>query len=83
MFKAAAFLTDTYVDPRTARSDLPKDSAFSRAFGTTEGYFDWLETPGNEDRCNRFGHAIMGISLYEHPEALQSGVYEPSVPNKL
>ncbi|KAH9888543.1 S-adenosyl-L-methionine-dependent methyltransferase [Cubamyces lactineus] len=38
---------------------------FSLAFGTTMGFFQWLELPENRYRLVRFGHAMKGTSQWE------------------
>ncbi|KAF8510931.1 S-adenosyl-L-methionine-dependent methyltransferase [Hysterangium stoloniferum] len=72
MFKSAACFPDTDGPSEVSQTEPLPRTAFSRAFQTNKNYFEWLELTENRDRLSRFGHAIMGLSLYEHPEAVQS-----------
>lgn len=70
MFKAAAYQNETYID-----SPTKEISAFSRAFGTNKSYFEWLNEPANSKYLERFRYLVLGVSLFEHPEALVDGLF--------
>lgn len=73
MFKAAAFQTEAYIDSPNKHSLAPSHSAFSAAFGTDKPYFEWLSEPANSRYLDRFRYTVLGVSLFEHPTALNDG----------
>jgi hypothetical protein len=70
MFKAAAYMTETYTDPEIKHLLLPERAAFQRALNTEKLYFPWLE---ETNRVRRFGMAMLGSSLWEAPDAILQG----------
>jgi hypothetical protein len=70
IFKAAAYMTETYTDPEIKHSLLPETTAFQRALNTDKHYFPWLE---ETSRARRFGIAMEGSSLWEAPGAVLQG----------
>ena len=49
------------------------DTAFNLAFNNQLNYFPWLETPGNQTRLERFGHAMTGTRQWETKEGILQG----------
>jgi hypothetical protein len=72
MFKAAVYLEDNTLDPKTSASQDPLDCPFSRAFGR-ESIFDFMEKPENDFRKRRFGAAMHGASSSISSGALLTG----------
>jgi hypothetical protein len=60
--KAAVYLADALLDPKTSTSQELLDCPFSCAFGR-EPMFEFLEKPGNEHRLRRFGPAMQGANI--------------------
>ncbi|OSC97041.1 S-adenosyl-L-methionine-dependent methyltransferase [Trametes coccinea BRFM310] len=46
---------------------------FNLAYDTQMDYFSWLESPGNEFRFERFGHAMTGTREWETKEGILYG----------
>ncbi|EMD38852.1 hypothetical protein CERSUDRAFT_151553 [Gelatoporia subvermispora B] len=61
--KSAAYVPETLLDPRTARSDEPSHAGFNRAFQTDLGFFQWYGQPGNEFRHARFNTAMTNSTI--------------------
>jgi len=70
MFKGSSSMADQLRDPATALSEEPTETPFNRALGTTLSMFDWLETPNNELRRERFGKAMDVAQHYINPELI-------------
>ncbi|KAH7103685.1 O-methyltransferase [Auriculariales sp. MPI-PUGE-AT-0066] len=58
--KSSGYLTEVLTDPKTAASGAPEISAFSVSHGTSHGFWEYLEEPGNEAKLERFGLAMSG-----------------------
>lgn len=48
------------LDPATAFSEEPNESACSRAYETKLSCYEWLDQPGNELPRKKFGIAMAG-----------------------
>ncbi|TFY59839.1 hypothetical protein EVG20_g7638 [Dentipellis fragilis] len=73
-FKASAYLPDVILDPVTSHSYDPKKTAINKAFNSDLDYFSWYETPGNESRVMRFGHAMNGSKAFTSNNAIVGGL---------
>ncbi|KAJ7178588.1 S-adenosyl-L-methionine-dependent methyltransferase [Mycena crocata] len=56
--KGCAMLNDNLKDPETTGSELPSGSAFVRAHGCN--LFEYLSSPEQQERSERFGRAMLG-----------------------
>ncbi|KAA1468506.1 O-methyltransferase [Dentipellis sp. KUC8613] len=72
-FKASAYLSDVLTDPATSHSYEANKTAHSRAFNINLDMFSWFETPGNEYRATRFGHAMNGSRASMPANAIVEG----------
>ncbi|KAJ7159946.1 O-methyltransferase [Mycena crocata] len=72
-FKSSAYMTDVMLDPNTAFSQDPTDTAFSQAFATKAPIFTWYETPENHHRLVRFEVGQMGSNKIDPPESILLG----------
>ncbi|KAI9063980.1 S-adenosyl-L-methionine-dependent methyltransferase [Trametes sanguinea] len=83
-FMTEWLLPDTRTDSVTqgsaddARGEPSEDTTrffgpFNLAYGTQLDYFSWLESPGNEFRLERFGHAMTGTREWETKEGILYG----------
>ncbi|TFY71901.1 hypothetical protein EVG20_g1114 [Dentipellis fragilis] len=72
-FKAAAYLADAISDPAMSHSYESNKSAANKAFNTDLELFSWYETPGNESRLRRVGHAMNGSQALSPPNAILEG----------
>ncbi|TFY78717.1 hypothetical protein EWM64_g5297 [Hericium alpestre] len=72
-FKAASYLGDVLLDPKTAFNVDASSTGFNRAYNTDKNVFDWFETPGNEWRLTRFGIAMDGAKSMSPPGAILEG----------
>ncbi|EMD31264.1 hypothetical protein CERSUDRAFT_100608 [Gelatoporia subvermispora B] len=71
--KAAAYIPDTLLDPKTARSQELTETAFARAWGTDEPYFKWLHQPDNVARRRTFDAAMTGLGTLGNPKEILDG----------
>ncbi|THG95611.1 hypothetical protein EW026_g6076 [Hermanssonia centrifuga] len=53
--KSSGYITETLIDPKTARSGEPNQTAFNRAFKTDLPMFHWYDLEENAFRRRRFG----------------------------
>jgi hypothetical protein len=74
MLKAAVYLADNLLDPKTTSSQEPLDCPFSLAFGR-ESVFDFLDKPENAYRMRRFVAAMHGTTLAHGFDVLLTGKY--------
>ncbi|KAA1472201.1 O-methyltransferase [Dentipellis sp. KUC8613] len=72
-FKAAAYLADVISNPEISHSYESNKSAANKAFNTDLDLFSWFETPGNEHRIRRIGHAMNGSQALSPPNAILEG----------
>lgn len=72
--KAASLLSDTLLDPKTAKSYDASKTAMARAFNYNTNAWDWYESPGNEFRLSRFGSCMDGHKNFAPPDAVAFGV---------
>ncbi|KAI0318073.1 S-adenosyl-L-methionine-dependent methyltransferase [Amylostereum chailletii] len=72
-FKASAHLGDVLLDPKTAKSDEPNETALNKAFGTTIPVWEWFEDPSNAARLMRFGITMEGSKQAAPPDAILHG----------
>jgi hypothetical protein len=73
MIKAAVYLADNLLDPKTATSQEPLDCPFSRAFGR-QSVFDFLDKPENAYRMRRFVAAMHGTTMAHGSDVILSGI---------
>ena len=73
VFKSAAYLSDTLLDTKYAKSQEPNEAALRVAFGTEVPVWEWLEQPGNEQRLLRFGITMEGAKQAVPPTAVIEG----------
>jgi len=78
MFKASAYMTETYTDPKTKHSFEPSQASFQRALNTDMLYFPWLEST---NRVRRFKVAMLGTWPLEAPDAILQGFPWGSLPS--
>ncbi|KAA1470803.1 S-adenosyl-L-methionine-dependent methyltransferase [Dentipellis sp. KUC8613] len=72
-FKGCAYLADVLLDPATSHSYEANKTAANKAFNTDLNMFPFFETPGNEYRMVRFGHAMNGSRAMMVPNAIVAG----------
>ena len=63
------------------RSQNEYPTAFNFAFKTQGKFYEWLETPRNEKRLGRFGHAMNGTRYWEVAENIAHGACVPRAPS--
>ncbi|KAJ6505369.1 O-methyltransferase [Mycena sanguinolenta] len=73
-FKAAAYMTETMLDPAGPRT------GHMRAFRTDGNMFQWFEQPENKNRLRRFGSAMRGTATEEPAETLFRGFKWQNLP---
>ena len=74
-------LSDWLLADGGSQNDYP--TAFNFAFKTQGKFYEWLETPGNEKRLGRFGHAMNGTRYWEVTENIVHGACVPRVSRPL
>lgn len=62
--KAAAYLTETLLDPATAHSDEPNHASFNRALQTNLDLFPWYEQPENSYHLERFSNCMRNYGFF-------------------
>lgn len=78
MLKAAVYLADTLLDPKTTSSQELLDCPFSLAFGR-ESVLDFLDKPENAYRMRRFVAAMHGTTLAHGFDVILTGKYSWAV----
>ena len=73
MFKGAAYLAESLLDPETAQSNLPTQSAFNKAFAVDADVFEWYEAPDNALRFQRFSMAMSATRALSPPDTILKG----------
>lgn len=71
--KSSSYLEDALLGPETAKLHEPNETAFNLAFKTDMPYWQWLETPENEQRLARFGIAMKGGKQSVAPNSILEG----------
>lgn len=75
--KAAASLQETLLDPKTAFSQEPTETALNVAMNTKKNLWEWYEEKGNEQRLVRFGHMMNGMKhAAPHSTIVEGGYLE-------
>ena len=72
-FKAAAYLYESLVDPRTKFSMDADKTAFCLAYRTDQHFFMWFDQPENSYVHRRFGRAMDGAQNMSRPGAAIEG----------
>lgn len=62
-FKASSYLTETMLDPATAKSDSTTQAAMNVAMRTSDDYWTFIDKPENAYRLRRFGVAMQGARV--------------------
>ncbi|KZV95393.1 S-adenosyl-L-methionine-dependent methyltransferase, partial [Exidia glandulosa HHB12029] len=62
-FKASSYLTETMLDPVTAKSDSTTQAAMNVAMRTSDDYWTFIDKPENAYRLRRFGVAMQGARV--------------------
>ncbi|KAJ6572134.1 O-methyltransferase [Mycena capillaripes] len=75
-YKSAGYLADTILEPKHGVRDLP----YTRAFGTHELFYYWLERPENAYKRERFGIGLRQSLTMESPDAIFQGFDWSSLP---
>ncbi|EKM60006.1 uncharacterized protein PHACADRAFT_250851 [Phanerochaete carnosa HHB-10118-sp] len=71
--KAAAYLQDVLLDPKTAKSQEPNEIALNLAFRMNLPIWEWFEQKGNEHRKVRFSLAMEGSRQVSPLNAILDG----------
>ncbi|KAI0324797.1 S-adenosyl-L-methionine-dependent methyltransferase [Cubamyces sp. BRFM 1775] len=71
--RKGSLMLDARTDQEPGSETTHYDTAFNLAFNTQLNYFPWLETPGNQNRLERFGHAMTGTRQWETKEGILQG----------
>ncbi|KAF8585273.1 O-methyltransferase [Ramaria rubella] len=79
MFKASAYMTENFMDPKTKHSVDPAQTSFQRSMNTNKLFFPWLEETG---RVKRFGIAMVGTSQWKAGDAILQGFPWESLPKE-
>ena len=66
-------MADALLNPNTAHSDSPNETALALAFGFKGGVWEWFEQPANTHRLARFGTAMTAASAFMPDEAILTG----------
>lgn len=72
--KVSSYMTENLIDPKTAFSHEPTDTAFNLAFDTPESYFTWLGKPENAYRRARFDAGMPAIGNMEGKDSILRGI---------
>ncbi|KAF9264075.1 O-methyltransferase [Marasmius fiardii PR-910] len=84
MFKGAAYLTETLLDPQVGHSDAQADTSIARAFGIqNKSVWEWYEEPGNEFRLRRFAAGAGGIARSNQAVILSGFKWDSLPPNSV
>lgn len=75
MFKSAPHVAGVLVDPKTALSGEPNETAFNKAFNTDLTTWAWLEQPGQEYRLRVTGLGMNGVKVMQPANAILSGMF--------
>ncbi|KAK6980977.1 O-methyltransferase-domain-containing protein [Favolaschia claudopus] len=76
IFKSAAVLGDTLLDPK--EGELP----YNRAFNTDQALYYWMQRPENALRLQRFGLGMAGTAGTEPVDAIFTGFDWSALPDK-
>ncbi|KAG7098349.1 hypothetical protein E1B28_000308 [Marasmius oreades] len=80
LFKGAAYLTETLLDPQIGHSDAQEHTSIARAFGLqNKSLWEWYEEPGNEFRLKRFAAGAGGVAR-ANTDVILSGFEWASLP---
>ncbi|TDL27010.1 S-adenosyl-L-methionine-dependent methyltransferase [Rickenella mellea] len=81
VFNSSACMTETLLDPETARSYDPTKAPFNRAFKTDLPFWAWFEQPGNEQILSTFGMAMKGTKALSPPDVILDGFEWKDLPS--
>jgi hypothetical protein len=74
-FKVSPFLTETLMDPNTSHTDDNTQTAFNRAYNTTDDFWTWLGRPENEPSNDKFVIAMDAGSKMEQKDNVLRGTW--------
>lgn len=69
--KAAAYLPEALLDPKTALSEEPTETPMNVALKSNDSLWQWYEK--DEPRRLRFGYAMEGLARANDPDAILEG----------